>query len=205
MPAETPPKGRSSVPQKTLVKPLVKSSGEPRKTPSESNMTQDTGLPVETLWTHGQWGRAIKQWRKQVGWSAKKLADTLGVSRSYIKHIESDKNGWEVRPGIEEKMRALMKDTPHAALPETKTRILVSRYHIPQRLFVAVAPRKCRGHGRSVLFGSKNQVYCNHECRRFYYRHRRKEAREEREEQEERQKTKRAKPKTKTTKEHTNK
>ncbi len=167
--------------QKTLVKPLVKSHREPRKTSSESKMTYDTGSPVETLWTHGRWGRAIKAWRKQVGWSAHKLADALGVSRSYIKHIESDRNGWEVRPRIEEKLRAFMKETPRV-LPETKTRILVSRYHIPQRLFVAVAPRKCRGHGRSVLFGSKNQVYCNRECRRLYYRHRRREAKEEQEE-----------------------
>ena len=170
--------------KKTLVKPLVKSSREPRKTRSGSNMTCDTGSAVETLWTHGRWGRAIKQWRKKVGWSANDLAKALGVSRSYIKHIESDRNGWEVRPRIEKQLRALMENMP-SALPQSKIRTLVSRFHIPQRLYVAVAPRRCRGHGRSILFGSKNQMYCNRECRRLYYRHRRKEERKERAEREE--------------------
>ena len=182
--------------QKTLVKPLVKSSGETRKTSPESNMTYDTGSSVETLWAHGRWGRAIKQWRKQVGWSANRLAKTLGVSRSYIKHIESDRNGWEVRPRIEKQLRALMQNTP-SALPQSKTRILVSRFHIPQRLYVAVAPRRCRGHGRPVLFGSKNQVYCNRECRRLYYRRQRKEAKEKQEEKHHSIKNNRARKKIK--------
>jgi transcriptional regulator with XRE-family HTH domain len=150
-------------------------------------MTCDTGIAVETLWMHGRWGRAIKTWRKQVRWSANDLAKALGVSRSYIKHIESDRNGWEVRPRIEEKLRALMKETPRA-LPQSKTRILVSRYHIPQRLYVAVAPRRCRGHNHPVLFGSKNQVYCGRECKRIYLRRLRREQREARQDE----------PKTKT-------
>jgi DNA-binding XRE family transcriptional regulator len=161
----------------------VKSSGEPRKKGKLTNMTQKDENPVETLWMHGRWGRAIKAWRKHVGWSANDLAKALGVSRSYIKHIESDRNGWEVRPRIEKKLRALMKDTPHA-LPQSKTRTLVSRYHIPRRLFVAVAPRRCRGHGHPVLFGSKNQVYCGRECKRIYLRRLRRERKAEEEENE---------------------
>ena len=138
-----------SVAKKTLVKPLVKNAPEARKKPKMSPMGIDTALPVETLWTHGRWGRAIKQWRKKVGWSANDLAKALGVSRSYIKHIESDKNGWEVRPRIEKQLRALMQNTP-SALPQSKCALVTIAHTAPRWRYAGRYVRRlkngsCRG------------------------------------------------------------
>jgi transcriptional regulator with XRE-family HTH domain len=123
-------------------------------------MTYDTTPSVETLWTHGQWGRAIKAWRKKVGWSAQDLAKALNppVTRSYIKHLESQKKPWTPTPRVEKQLHVLMRDTP-AKLPVSKLRILVSRFHIPQRVYVNIPPRRCRGHNRPA-FMATNQVYC---------------------------------------------
>ena len=146
--------------KKTLVTTLVRKPPEARKKPKMSPMGIDTASSVQALWTHGQWGRAIKAWRKKTGWSAQDLAKALNppVSRSYIKHLESERKPWTPTPRVEKQLRVLMRDTP-AQLPISKQRILVSRFHIPQRVYVNVPPRRCRGHNRPA-FMATNQVYC---------------------------------------------
>ncbi len=149
-----------SMPKKILVSTLVRKRPEPRKKPEMCFMGKDIAPRVEMLWTHGQWGRAIKAWRKKVGWSANDLARALNppVTRSYIKKLESKRKPWMPTPRVEAQLRILMHDTP-TKLPVTKTRILVSRFHIPERVFVSTPPRRCRGHNHPA-FMATNQVYC---------------------------------------------
>jgi len=141
--------------------------------------TQKGEEGVEALWLNGRMSREIRAWRDKVGWSATRLAKELNVSRSYVKHIESRKHPWSVRPRVELRLRELIATTkPRMQLSEPKPRLLFSRFTIPNRVRLVTKVRRCRGHADWVIFGSANQVYCNRECERIYRRRVRKAEKE---------------------------
>lgn len=166
----------SRVARKGVVKPQVNSSGEGLEKVPGTIMTYDTPCCVEALWEQGDWSRRMKQWRKSRGIGSIRLSKMLGVSRSYVKHLESELKPWPMRPGIEAKLRALMGEGPAMELGARRVVTLVCRYRVGPRLYIDSAPRRCRGHRRLTVFGSSNQVYCrdgkgsNRECRRLHFR-----------------------------------
>lgn len=117
----------------------------------------------------------FKLLRKKLGWSAARLAYELNVSRSYVKHIESEDNPWPIRPRLARRFRALQKRV-HLGLSWGKSQrtVIYSRLKIPDQLTVYAKPRKCRGHHRWCIFKTTNQRYCGAECKRLYHQRRRR-------------------------------
>jgi transcriptional regulator with XRE-family HTH domain len=114
----------------------------------------------------------IKAWRMAVGLSAQELADRLGHHRTYVKHLESRKRPWVLMPADAEKLDQLARELKQVIrLRDPRIRIF-SRYVLDDGLVNLVRPRRCRGHGKLMLFPSSNQVYCDlkRECKKLWRR-----------------------------------
>ena len=140
---------------------------------------------VTTQALHGVQNRKIRKWRQRVGWSANRLARELGVGRTYVKHLESKRRPWRLRPRIATRLAELMASTqPRVRLDPPKEIQVVTKYHLPPEVYLFVRPRRCRGHGRMSVMAS-NQVYCGTtakeraECRRLWRRRERKKQKED--------------------------
>lgn len=117
----------------------------------------------------------IKLFRQRLGWSATRLGQELGISRSYIKHLESETDPWPVRPKIAIRFRALQKRVYRASRWKAKDRVtLFSKFKMPSQLVVLTRPRLCAGHRRYCVFKVHNQRFCNRECERLYRGRKRK-------------------------------
>ncbi len=111
----------------------------------------------------------IKLLRRKMGWSAARLGEEWGVSRSYIKHLESETDPWPVRPRLAIRFRALQKRVHQASRWQvTERMVLFSKFKMPPQLVVLVRPRKCRGHRRYCIFASRHQKYCGKECQALW-------------------------------------
>ncbi len=140
---------------------------------------------VQAVWLKVGWNHKIRAWRESVGWSASYLARELGVSRSYVKHLESSKKPWLIRPRIAKRLSELMATiTPKVRLEIPRQVVIVTRHALPAKVFLYVRPRKCRGHNRASVMAA-NQVYCGAsvrqrgECRRAWKRRERKKLKED--------------------------
>jgi transcriptional regulator with XRE-family HTH domain len=114
----------------------------------------------------------IKAWRMAVGLSAQELADRLGHHRTYVKHLESRKRPWVLMKADAEKLDQLARELKQVIyLRDPRLRIF-SRYVLDDGLVNLVRPRRCRGHGKLMLFPSSNQVYCDlkRECKKLWRR-----------------------------------
>ncbi len=117
----------------------------------------------------------IKLLRQKVGWSTTRLGYELGVSQSYISHLESENDPWPVRPKLALKFRALEKRIV-LGLEWKRKVVLFSKYPLPDHLTILSRPRMCRGHRRMTVFNVRNQVYCSEECERLYKKRQKRKA-----------------------------
>ncbi len=111
----------------------------------------------------------IKLLRHKVGWSARRLGEELGISRSYIKRLESENDPLAMSKRLLVRWRALEKRIYVASHFRSSQRMVVfSKFRLPPQLVVLVRPRKCRGHRRYCLFRHPRQKYCGAECERLW-------------------------------------
>ncbi len=111
----------------------------------------------------------IKLLRHKVGWSARRLGEELGVSRSYIKRLESEQDPLEMSKRLLVRWRALEKRIYLASHFRASQRSIVfSKFRLPPQLVVLARPRLCRGHRRYCLFKHPRQRYCGAECERLW-------------------------------------
>jgi len=103
----------------------------------------------------------LRQFREKTKsrWSLKGLAHEFGVSRSYIKKLLRKRNPFPMTTRLIKRLDELETTTQFHSPQHLKRVIIYSRYQIPDKVYLYVRPRNCRGHHRPAVM-TVNQVYC---------------------------------------------
>lgn len=103
------------------------------------------------------------------GWSARRLAERLGISRAHLKRIESGSRG--VSEMVAVRFRSLERDLfEHVQHEQQRSRDLktvVSKFQLPSLFEILAKPRKCpicKFHFVPIV---GHQKYCGDDCKRL--------------------------------------
>lgn len=93
----------------------------------------------------------------------------MGISRSYVKRLESENDYLTMSKRLLVRWHALQKRVHLASRWQANQRtVLFSKFKVPPQLVLLVRPRKCRGHRRYCIFKTTRQRYCGKECERLW-------------------------------------
>lgn len=134
--------------------------------------TQKGEKRLQTTWIKPPTPRQFKQFRKQIGYSATAMGRALGISRSYVKHIEG--GSLPIRQRVARAFADLQ--ARFAGKPSQRDPVIISRFAMPAEVRLLAKPRKCRGHRRWHIFRTPYQIYCGKECQKLWGKTKRRKA-----------------------------
>ena len=132
-------------------------------------MTSDTLRGQKCLWGRLVRPAEMRELRKKYGESAAIFAKRFGISRSYLKQLESGSK--PIRQRVARIFAKLESEVSGNEVAIDQAIVVEAKFKLPAHFHLDIRPRACRGH-RELHTLKPHQVYCKpaRVCRKLYLR-----------------------------------